>query len=221
MFFFSHSKQFCVTFGKIVAPAALAAALPLALVACDKNDKPASGSGASASATATVSSAAASASAIPVDSTPAPPNPSSMMSLGERFASEAKNRPTGTVTVEQVHGALKAKGLVLRSEKQHLGAPFYAGYCVGSELGDDVALSVCEFTSAAGAEKGKAASEKAFASVPNRKLHLNGATMLTVREGKLSPDNDKIVATVVDTFQKLKAAPAPAGSASASPAPSK
>lgn len=217
MFFSRHSRHFQNTFGKFGA-LALAA---VALGACDKSDKPASGSGATASATATVSSAAASASAIPVDTASAPPNPSSMMSLGERFASEAKNRPTGTVTVEQVHGAMKAKGLVFKFEKQHLGAPFYAAYCMGSELGDDVALSVCEYTSAPGAEKGKAASEKAFASVPNRKLYLNGATMLTVREGKLSPDNDKIVAAVVETFQKLKAAPAPAGSASAAPAASK
>lgn len=127
-----------------------------------------------------------------------------MQSIPERFQVEAKGRPTGTVRVEDAYAAFQGAGAKLREQRQHLGAPFLAAYCVGAQTGDDVHLSVCEYKDAAKAQEGKAMSEKSFGAVPNRTLYINGATTLTLRVGGTSAADKDLAKKIVDAFAALK-----------------
>ncbi len=126
-----------------------------------------------------------------------------MRSIPERFATEAKERPTGTVRVEDAITAFQAAGATLREQRQHLGSPFLAAYCVGAQTGEDIHFSLCEYNDVARAKEGKAMSEKSFGSVPNRTLYLNGATTLTLRVGAPSGADGVLAKKLVDAFAGL------------------
>ena len=142
---------------------------------------------------------------------------------------EAAHRPVGVPRVEDVFAAYKKAGVDVHDEKQHLGAPFLAQYCVGFEAGVDIHGSVCEHKDEATAIKGRDASDKGFMAVPNRKVYRNGGSTLILREGVVSPPNDALVKKMVATFQAQKpsagpppvgSAPSPFAGASAAPMPS-
>jgi hypothetical protein len=129
--------------------------------------------------------------------------PEGMQSIPEKFASEAKNRPSGTVKVEDAFAAFETAGATLREKRQHLGGPFLAAYCVGAQTGEDVHMSVCEYSNAAKANEGKAMSEKAFGSVAGRTLYANGATTLTLRVGGTSAKDRELGQKIVQAFNGL------------------
>lgn len=132
-----------------------------------------------------------------------PTPPVGMQSIPERFANEAKSRPTGTVRVEDVFAAFQGEGAKIREQRQHLAGPFLASYCVGAQTGEDVHLSVCEYKDAAKAKEGKAMSDQAFGTVPNRTLYQNGGTTLTVRVGGSSAADKELAKKLVQTFSTL------------------
>jgi hypothetical protein len=142
----------------------------------------------------------------------APPSPASMptflpgsgLPLAERFAMEAQSRPKTGLTVERVHAAWRSAGITLTEEKQHLGAPFEAKYCVGSKVAMAVAASVCEYSDAAAAEHGKATSSSAFRAVSDREIIANGSTTLTVRINEVNDANRALAAKMKQTFTALK-----------------
>lgn len=157
----------------------------LVLPGCQKSGGT-DGSGAPAASSSSSASVVTPATAPPSPASAAgsiPVPPEGMQSIPERFATEAKNRPTGTVRAEDVIAAFKDAGANIREQRQHLGAPFLAAYCVGGQTGTDVHFSICEYTDAARAKEGKAQSEQAFGAVPNRTIYVNGATTLTLRVG--------------------------------------
>jgi hypothetical protein len=131
-----------------------------------------------------------------------------MASIPERFVMEAKNRPTGTVRVEDVLAAFTKAGVELYETRQHLAHPFDAMYCVGTKAGKDVHMSICEYKDEATATKGREMSDKAFKSVGRREIVQNKATTLTVRRGDVNPADGTLRDKLVEIFEKLPT-PAP------------
>lgn len=174
----------------VVLAAALAAA-------CSKRERP---SEAQPTSSATVTSATA-VSALAV-AAPA----SEGMSIEQRFASESANRPTGPTTLraERVLQEFSSLGATMREERQHLGAPFGAKYCVGARTGEDIHLSVCEYDGDERATAGASGSRTAFAGVENRRVERNGATTLTVRLGKRTAADEALARKIVDAFATMK-----------------
>lgn len=157
-----------------------------------------------------------------------PPVDPAQASIPDRFAAEAMKRPTGVPRIEDAFDAFKKAGIELREEKQHLGSPFLAIYCVGFQTGNDVHASICEYKDEATATKGRDTSDKSFSTVPNRKVYRNGGSTLTVRVGVVTPANDALVKKMLATFQALKPsttpppvgkAPSPFAGASVQPMP--
>ena len=131
----------------------------------------------------------------------APAAPPGMQSIPERFAAEAQHRPVGTLRAEDAFAAAQAAGVTLRETRQHLGAPFLAAYCVGAQAGADVHLSVCEYDSLARAGEGRAMSQQAFGTLPNRTLHANGSTTLTIRHGGASAGDREVARKIIAAFE--------------------
>lgn len=197
-----------------------------ALAACDKGKGATKETAPVSRAPTTAASGAEVDNTVPAPSaitpyTPPSATPDSYLALGERFAKEASSRPTGIVTADQVIDAWKAAGVTLREQRQHLGTPFHASYCVGAKLGKDVHTSLCEYKTEAVAREGVEISGKAI-NIPNRKVYRNGQTMLVVRVGDPSVAEDAaLAAKLADTFKAQKPAPAAAQPPAAAAAPAK
>ena len=129
-----------------------------------------------------------------------------LLDLNGRFQKEAASRPTGTPRVEDVFAAIGKAGFTFDEQRQHLASPFLAAYCVGAKTQNDVALSVCEYTSAEEAKRGLESSSQM--PIANRAIHLNVATTLTVRQGARSADSDAAVKKIVAAFAGVRAAAA-------------
>jgi hypothetical protein len=145
-----------------------------------------------------------------------PSTPVGALNLTERFAREAQSRPTGIVRAEDVFEAFKAAGATFETPKQHLGSFFKASYCVGAKNPDTAfVIDLCEYPDAKAAKEGKAMSLKSLAAITGRQLYLNGATLLTLRLGKETPETLALAKKLAAVFAKLKPATAPAPSSSA------
>jgi hypothetical protein len=198
----------------MIRPASLAACTWLLLLsACDKKEAP-SGSplpspSASASASVAVvavpSAEASSAKVAPVveDNVPV-----GAMGLDERLRAEAKTRPSGTITAESGFAAMKEAGALLDTPKQHLGSVWKANYCTAAiNAAEDFVVDFCEFADSKVAKESLDMAKKGFSSIPGREVHQNGATLLTLRVGKPTPENKALAKKLVDAFAKLKAPP--------------
>lgn len=117
------------------------------------------------------------------------------MGIPDRFEAEQKARPAGIKpNVESVFAALEGAGLTVVDKKQHLGQTFGARYCVGARVVDKrsgeagaeaglLQMSVCEFINAEVAVQSRDYSGEALrAVIPNRAIHANKQTTLTIRE---------------------------------------
>jgi hypothetical protein len=157
--------------------------LLVAAVACSKAQPEPTKAVASATANASANAEAEKLAATKIASALATigSHPSAGIPFGERFATEAASRPKGGVRAEKVHDAWTKAGIAFGHQKQHLGQPFEASYCIGGKVGEDIATSVCEYTDEKAAESGRQTSLKAFAAVPGREIVRNNATTLTVR----------------------------------------
>jgi hypothetical protein len=165
----------------------LAAAL-LGSVACSKSSSSREAPALAASASATGQHPTA----------PMADNPRDINAL---FRVEADNRPTGTLRAEDVLDDFRRAGLELHEQRQHLGRPYGARYCVGAKSGRELALSVCEYVDATAAGAGAEASRKI--ALANREIRLNRATSLTVRQIHKSPASDALSARFFEAFAKL------------------
>ncbi len=123
-------------------------------------------------------------------------------SIGEMLAKELASRPTGTPRVEDAFAAFGAQGVVA-APKQHLAAPVGARYCVSGTTAAGVAIGVCEYADAAAAAAGRETSTKAFGAVPNREIHVNKATTLTLLQSVPSDATRGEVAKILAAFAKL------------------
>lgn len=134
--------------------------------------------------------------------TPATPPPGNLMSIPQRFESEAQHRPAHAVRSEAVVGALKKAGLSVTKQSQHLAGPFLAAYCLGIKVGESD-MSVCEYNDADTASKGREASLKSFGT-NGREIFRNGQTTLTVR-APMNDEGARTRQTAVNAFMALKA----------------
>ncbi len=102
-------------------------------------------------------------------------------------------------------------GIAMPAPRQFLGRTVLARYCGGGLSEGGLGVSVCEYDSTEKAERGKAYSTKAFASIPNRTLVVHQKSLLTL----VAPTAPAQVqaAAVKQLFEKLdgsEAAPVPA-----------
>jgi hypothetical protein len=112
---------------------------------------------------------------------PAAEAPASLPGVFDRLEAESSNRPSGTVTVEDVVAALVAAGDPTDHQQQVLAGPLGARYCAVLETRSGQVLSVCEFESPAAARAGLDLSRSRFDRlIPGRRFELNGSTLLTV-----------------------------------------
>lgn len=117
---------------------------------------------------------------------------------------------------EDVFDAMKGVGATFGSPKQHVGSVYKAKYCAEVvNTTEDYFIDVCEYEDAKSGKEGFKLLQ-AFSLAPGREVHQNGATVLTIRVGKATPENKALGKKMVDAFSKLKPAlkPAPAPSAS-------
>jgi len=205
----------------MIRPAFLAACTCLVLLsACDKKDSSSSSPLPTASAPASASVTMPSAEPSSAKSAPVVEDnvPVGAMGLDERLRAEAKTRPSGTITAESGFAAMKEAGALLDTPKQHLGSVWKANYCTAAiNAAEDFVVDFCEFSDPKTAKESLDMAKKGFSSIPGREVHQNGATLLTLRVGKPTPENKALAKKLVDAFAKLKAPPkaAPAPSASA------
>jgi hypothetical protein len=133
---------------------------------------------------------------------PSPSGVTQMPALGSglvaELAREAKDRPSGTPSVEKILAILDAQGQPIARQQQVLGTPLGAHYCVVAATRNGLSLSICEFDSEALAQQGKATSLQNWGVVPRRKLLLKTKTLLTV----VRPSDDEIL--VKDAAAALK-----------------
>lgn len=185
----------------------LAALALLVVAACTKSDPPsppASAAPSSSSSAVPLASEARDAGdardAAPLELSEA------MLGLGPRLAAEAKSRPRGAVPAEDVFDMAKSAGASLDVPKQHLAAAWKAAYCIASQNpAEDFVVDVCEYADEKAAREGEGISKKGFSNIPGREVHRSGATLLTLRVGKPSPENKALAAKIVEGFAKLKA----------------
>lgn len=120
-----------------------------------------------------------------------------------QLQSEAKNRPSGSVTAERVFTALDGAGVSLTGRRQYLGATMKASYCAGGVTPDGIALSVCEYPSAEAAELGKRYMDKRFGAItPYARREVHGSTVLTIAHAAGGNRSDAI-SRVVTMFKGL------------------
>jgi hypothetical protein len=129
------------------------------------------------------------------------PRPENPRDIGALFQVEASNRPAGALRVEDVLAAFRRSGIELSEERQHLGRPYGARYCVGAKSSPELALSVCEYVDAAAARDGTAISNKI--PLKDRDIRVQRATSLTVRLITKTPASQAVAVRLFDAFSKL------------------
>jgi hypothetical protein len=110
--------------------------------------------------------------------------------LAVRLQYEATHRPATTPSSERVLDAIDAAGLKVAVRRQFLGVAMKASYCAGGTTSDGIAISVCEYASAAEATAGKKYADRQYAAMgPEAIRATRGATVLTVvRPPERSPE---------------------------------
>lgn len=114
------------------------------------------------------------------------------------FRVEAESRPSGTLRAERVFDAFRRAGLEIHEQRQHLGRPYGARYCVGAKSSAKLALSVCEYVDMQAARAGVDTSRKI--PLAHREIRLNGATSLTVRQLQNTPASAALAARFFEAF---------------------
>jgi hypothetical protein len=130
-------------------------------------------------------------------------SPANLGAIPEHLEGESKNRPTGTVRVEDVLDAFAKAGVTVHESRQHLASPYEAMYCMGTKAGHDLHMSICEYKDETTAESGKAMSLKAFGQ-GRRDIWRNKATTLTVRRGDEDAGDRALQEKLVATFRGLE-----------------
>jgi len=105
--------------------------------------------------------------------------------------------------VEAVFAAFTRAGVPVHGQFQHLASPIYAKYCMSAKTEHEIAMSVCEYESAAMAIKGKDESNKAFGSIPNRDIYVNKGTTLTLLQDPKTPASEAEYKLLVSAFGAL------------------
>ena len=120
-----------------------------------------------------------------------------LQTLGVRLSDEVKHRPAVKVPAEKLFAALSQGGIALASHHQVLAAAAAASYCDLGVTSETIAIAVCEYASAAEAQKGKALMDERYAKlVPDAVRSVNGQTLVTVANGSSHPElRDRVIHT--------------------------
>jgi hypothetical protein len=124
-------------------------------------------------------------------------------SIAERFALEAKQRPSGGARADDLYAALERNGMKLVERRQYLASVYRARYCAQAEVEGKLALGVCEYGSEAEAAEGRKATEQAFGKVPTFRVVANKASTLSIRELAPSPESAEAAKTATTAFMGL------------------
>lgn len=97
------------------------------------------------------------------------------------LADENAHRPGGTPGGDALFDALDKAGIAMQGRSQVLGRTVGAAFCENAHTPQGIVVSVCEFTDAGALAKGRAYSEKAFATaLPDRVFVVSKNTLLTI-----------------------------------------
>lgn len=120
-----------------------------------------------------------------------------LQQLGVRLSDESKHRPAVKVPAEKVFAALSHDGIALANHHQVLAAAAAARYCDLGVTKETIAIAVCEYASAAEAQKAKAFMTERYAKlVPDAVRTINGSTLVTVANGSSHPElRDRVIHT--------------------------
>jgi len=120
-----------------------------------------------------------------------------LQQLGVRLSDEARHRPTVKVPADKLFAALSRDGIALASHHQVLAAAAAAQYCDLGVTKETIAIAVCEYASAAEAQKGKVLMDQRYAKlVPDAVRSVNGSTLVTVANGSSHPElRDHVIHT--------------------------
>ena len=130
------------------------------------------------------------------------------MSIPERFQVEASSRPTAKPKAEEVFASLKAAGLTIADEKQHLASPFGARYCVGGRAVSGTTtllqLSVCEYVTPDVARTSAAYSEQSMKTLmPDRTVRAHKHLALILRPDAKTEEATAAMTKAQATFAGL------------------
>ena len=126
------------------------------------------------------------------------------LSLPERLAREAANRPSGVLAAETVAARVSAAGVPLAALKQVLARPIGARYCALTRTAAGLVVSVCEFEDEAGAARGVDLSRRTFDRlIPGRRLMHKRGTLLTLTVGTPDARRDAEAARAASAFAAL------------------
>jgi hypothetical protein len=128
-----------------------------------------------------------------------PPTPQN--TLFGQLEREAKARPTETPKAEEVIDALKRAGIMLEAGQQYLATTVHAQYCYGGRTSEGLGIAICEYGTEDTAEQGRKYSLESFRNVPNRQIHRNRKTTLTLTAS--TPESHTQVPQTVATFKDL------------------
>lgn len=118
---------------------------------------------------------------------PAPAPSGAVTTLAGQLAYEAAHRAGGQ-RVEAAFSALAAAGLRLPAPRQYLAAVVGARYCAGGITDDGLAISACEYDSAAAAASGLARAARRFPQlVGTRAVVQHDALSLALSSGGRPP----------------------------------
>jgi hypothetical protein len=105
------------------------------------------------------------------------------LSLPERLAHEASERPEARAEVERRLEEFRTAGVNLARTRQVLARPLGAQYCALALTGAGLGLSLCAFATREQAYAGLHRSRTRFdALIPGRSLSVVGSTLLTITQ---------------------------------------
>jgi hypothetical protein len=101
------------------------------------------------------------------------------------------------VPAEKLFAALAQQGITLASHHQVLATAAAATYCDLGVTSETIAIAVCEYTTAADAQHGKALMDQRYAKlVPDAVRTINGSTLVTIANAHSHPElRDRVVHT--------------------------
>jgi hypothetical protein len=167
----------------------LALVLVASLAGC-KPDSPSSGSGfASPTAPAAVATGSGPApTPAPIDPKPTPSGSGPVEKIFAQMAKEKQSRPGRKPTVEEVYAAIARAGVTFDESKQVVAMSAGARYCVTASNKAGLIVVVCEYESAADAERlAQMLIDKYQKLAPTRTFAIKGSTSIQVVDREDSP----------------------------------
>ena len=133
----------------------------------------------------------------PVASSPLRPGETLMGLIGR----EAASRPNVKPDADDVFAAIDKAGVTMGDRKQSVGATYKAAYCTGGYTKDGaLAVSVCEYATAADATAGHDYAKTMFPNLNTREVWTHKTNTLTVIQQQTDDAAKATQKKIVDAF---------------------